>query len=78
MRPEVPEAQMSDQHGSDAMAGPHGAADHGETHGHDDHAHAPVALGAVDVTAWGAGALGILLGLVVAVALALGSGFLRL
>ena len=69
-----------DRHASDAMAGPHGSMDdHGETHGHDDHAHGgAMAAGPIDTAAWGAGALGILVGLVVAVALALSSGFLKL
>lgn len=40
--------------------------DHGDDHGHDDHAHGAEALGPLDVTAWGAGALGALLGLIVA------------
>ena len=69
-----------DPHASDAMAGPHGSRDdHGEAHGHDDHAHGgAAALGPLDTLAWGAGALGILLGLVVAIAFALSSGSLRL
>ncbi|MEK6721313.1 MAG: hypothetical protein AABZ33_11685 [Chloroflexota bacterium] len=49
--------------------GPHGATDdHGAEHGHDDHGHAhgSEALGPLDPMAWGAGALGIALGLVVA------------
>jgi hypothetical protein len=50
---------------------PHGADDHGETHGHDDHAHPSEALGPVDVTAWGAFALGTGLGLLVAICVAL-------
>ncbi len=68
-----------DRHASDAMAGPHGSmADHGADHGHDDHAHGGAAmLGPVDTRAWGAGLLGIVLGLAVAVALALSSGFLK-
>ena len=78
MRPEVARVRMTDQHAADGLAGPHGAADHGETHGHDDHAHSSAALGPVDLRAWAAGTLGILLGLVVALALAIGSGFLRL
>src|SRR5262245_66257421 len=64
----------ADPHGSDAMAGPHGSmADPGETHGHDDHAHAvdAMALGAVDVYTWGAALIGIVAGLAVAVVLAL-------
>ena len=66
-------------HAHDGMTGPHGSmADHGEDHGHDDHAHgAAIARGPMDVRAWGAGALGIVLGLVVAVAIALGGGFLK-
>ena len=74
---------MSDpRHASDAMTGPHGSMDdHGEAHGHDDHAHGGAgggALGPVDTAAWGAGLLGILLGLVVAISLALASGFVHL
>jgi len=61
-----------DPHGSDAMLGPHGADDHGEDHGHDDHAHGDgEPLGPVDVIAWGAGALGIAAGLLVAAVMAL-------
>ena len=66
-----------DPHSSDAMAGPHGAGDHGEDHGHDDHAHGNGdALGPVDLTAWGAGVLGIAAGLVVALCLAVAAGWL--
>ncbi|MEO7665343.1 MAG: hypothetical protein ABIV26_09475 [Candidatus Limnocylindrales bacterium] len=66
-----------DRHESDAMAGPHGVGDHGGDHGHDDHAHADgEALGAVNLAAWGAGALGILMGLVVALAMAMSAGWL--
>jgi hypothetical protein len=42
-----------------------------EAQGHDDHAHDEEALGPVDVTAWGAGIVGVLLGLAVAVAFVL-------
>jgi len=64
-------------HVEDSTVGPHGSAeDHGETHGHDDHAHAAGAkLGPLDRAAWGAGLLGLVLGLAVAVALALSSGY---
>ncbi len=58
---------------SDVLAGPHASpADHGEGHGHDDHAHAgeAIALGPIDVDAWGAAALGIAAGLAVALVLA--------
>jgi hypothetical protein len=46
----------------------HSAADHGEDTEHDDHAHAEEPLGPLDVPAWGAAIIGILLGLAVAVA----------
>jgi hypothetical protein len=39
--------------------------------GHDDHAHDEEALGPVDVNAWGAGIVGVLLGLAVALAFVL-------
>ena len=45
---------------------PHGAGDHGADGGHDDHGHAETALGPVDWSAWGAGLVGVGLGLVVA------------
>jgi hypothetical protein len=58
---------MSDVHASDTpMAGEaHGLDDHGGTHGHDDHGHAEETLGPIDGPAWGAGILGVALGLVV-------------
>jgi hypothetical protein len=65
----------ADPHASDAMTGPHGsAADHGADHGHDDHAHASEALGPVDLPAWGAGVLGVVLGLAVVVGIAIAAG----
>jgi hypothetical protein len=48
---------------------PHGAADHGEEHGHDDHADAEEPLGPIDAPAWAALVGGIALGLLVAVAI---------
>lgn len=63
---------MSDAHATPAAhdehaVGPHGSTDdHGGDHGHDDHAHGSEKLGPMDPMAWGAGALGIALGLVVA------------
>ena len=65
-------------HAHDGMTGPHGSSDdHGADHGHDDHAHGSApALGPMDVRAWGFGLLGIVLGLAVAVAIALGGGFI--
>ena len=45
----------------------HDAHDAGDAHdAHDSHADAADALGPIDVFAWGAGALGVALGLVVA------------
>lgn len=46
----------------------HSTDDHGDEHEHDDHAHDSPAMGSIDPMAWGAGVLGILLGLVVAAA----------
>jgi hypothetical protein len=48
--------------------------DHGEDHGHDDHAHADEALGPIDTAAWLAGAAGVAVGLVIAAAFALSTG----
>lgn len=63
-------------HVADAMVGPHGSLDdHGATHGHDDHAHGEAAIGPVDLRLWGAAGLGIVLGIAVAVALAIGASF---
>ena len=56
-------------HPGDLADEPHGTDDHGESHGHDDHAHGEYALGPVDAQAWGALALGIAAGLVVALCL---------
>jgi hypothetical protein len=58
---------MTDVHASDApMVGePHGLGDHGEDHGHDDHAHAAEGLGPIDWPAYGAGVLGVLIGIVI-------------
>jgi len=60
-----------DPHAGESMVGPHGAPDdHGDTHGHDDHAaHEGMDLGPIDRLAWSFGALGIFLGLVIAAAL---------
>jgi len=72
----APTKLHAETHGADGMVGPHGStADHGEAHGHDDHAHGGEALGPVNRALWGAAALGILLGVVVAVALAIGASF---
>ena len=52
----------------------HATDDHGDDHGHDDHAHESDPLGPIDAFAWGAGVLGVLLGLAVVVAFAIATG----
>ncbi len=65
----------ADPHAGDTTTGPHGSTDdHGADHGHDDHAHAAESLGPIDLPAWGAGILGVLLGLLVVAAVAVASG----
>jgi len=72
MAAEVRDQTMSaDLHESDApghqgAVAHHSLDDHGDDHGHDDHAHGEEALGPIDVAAWGAGVLGVLIGLVIA------------
>jgi hypothetical protein len=59
-------SEKADRHAGESTVGPHGSADdHGDTHGHDDHAHGADALGPLDLPAWGAALLGIVLGLIV-------------
>ena len=59
---------------------PHGGAGHGGGHGasggHDDPHHGEEPLGPIDVTIWGLGVLGVLLGGVVAVLMAMSTGAL--
>ena len=76
---EAPAAPASNPHADDSMVGPHGSMDdHGDAHGHDDHGHgAETTLGPLDIASWGAGLLGLLLGLAVVLAFALASGFFR-
>jgi hypothetical protein len=70
-------AYVPDQHGtSHAVEGDHGAAtDHGEGHGHDDHGHPAETLGPIDWPMWGIGALGVVVGLIVAAGFWVASGF---
>jgi hypothetical protein len=64
------QSERPDPHADDAIVGPHGEPDdHGGTHGHDDHAHGTAAVGPLDVRAWTAAAVGVLLGLLVVLAL---------
>lgn len=67
---ELAHAAGGEQHHPGDLAGEaHGADDHSDGHGHDDHAHAAEELGPVDRAAWGAFALGIAAGLLVALCL---------
>lgn len=43
--------------------------------GHDDHAHGEEALGPIDVAAWGAAVLGLVIGLAVTVCFVLATSF---
>jgi hypothetical protein len=72
------DATMIDPHATDApghddAVAHHRTDDHGEDHGHDDHAHADETLGPIDVAAWGAGVLGVVVAIVIAACLALAS-----
>ncbi len=61
--------QAHDPHAGESMVGPHGATDdHGDAHGHDDHGHGAATLGPIDVRTWSMAVLGVLLGLIVAIA----------
>jgi ABC-type Zn2+ transport system substrate-binding protein/surface adhesin len=72
-------AMTSDRHAADAP-GHEGAVahhlpeDHGQDHGHDDHAHGEEALGPVDTAAWAAGVAGVVIALAIAAAFALATG----
>jgi hypothetical protein len=70
---------MSDPHATDAPAhdgavAHHAPDDHGGDHGHDDHAHGEEALGPIDVAAWGAGLLGVVVSVAIAACFALATG----
>jgi hypothetical protein len=53
----------------------HGAAaDHGDAHGLDDHGDDAEDLGPIDVAAWGAGALGVGISVVIAFAFVIATG----
>ena len=58
-------------HPGDIEGETHGSDDHGEADGHDDHAHPGEALGPVDTARWGAFAVGVAAGLLVAICLIL-------
>ncbi|HEY2916810.1 MAG TPA: hypothetical protein VGI98_06305 [Candidatus Limnocylindrales bacterium] len=72
------DAAHGSDHAADGMVGPHGSMDdHGDDHGHDDHAHGEEPVEKIDLPAWGAGVLGVLLGIAVVVALVLATGGLH-
>ena len=78
MSAEVGHEPMShDQHAGDVpghagAVAHHETTDHGDDHGHDDHAHADEeALGPIDWAAWGAGIVGLLIGVAIAFCFAL-------
>lgn len=56
----------TDAPGHDGAVAHHALDDHGDDHGHDDHAHGEEALGPVDRAAWGAGILGVVIGIAIA------------
>jgi hypothetical protein len=65
-------AHDTDQPGHEGAVALHAPDDQGEEHGHDDHGHGDYdILGPIDVVAWGAGVVGVVLGLAVALAFAL-------
>ena len=72
MPAEVHEATMAtDPHVADApghegAVAHHEPDDHGDGHGHDDHAHGEEPLGPVDGAAWGAGLFGVAIGVAIA------------
>ena len=66
MRPMTTDHRELDAPGHEGAVEHHLADDHGADHGHDDHAHDEDELGPIDVAAWGAGVLGVVLGAVVA------------
>jgi hypothetical protein len=67
----------TDQPGHEGAVAHHAPDDHGEEHGHDDHAHSDGdILGPIDVIAWGAGVIGVALGLAIAFAFALSTASL--
>jgi hypothetical protein len=52
----------------------HATDDHGDDDGHDDHAHGDEALGPIDVYAWGAGVVGLVIGAAIAACFAFATG----
>jgi hypothetical protein len=77
MPPMTSAGHGDDRPGHEGAVAHHASDDHGEDHGHDDHAHDDsLPLGPIDIYAWGAGILGVALGLGVALAFALSTGMI--
>ncbi len=71
------DSHASDEPGHDGSVGlHHDTADHGDDGEHDDHAHGEVPLGPIDVRAWGAGLLGIVIGAIIVACFAITTGAL--
>ena len=74
-------ATSTDPHEGDApghagAVAHHATDDHGDEHGHDDHAHGEEPLGPIDAAAWGAGLVGAITALIVVFCFALATGSL--
>jgi len=77
MRAMTTSPHASDVPGHEGAIAHHALDDHGDDHGHDDHAHDDsMPLGPIDVIAWGAGVLGVVLALVIVWAFASTTGML--
>jgi hypothetical protein len=66
MRSMSTDPHATDAPGHEGAVAHHLTDDHGGDHGHDDHAHDDEALGPIDTFAWGAGILGVVIGLFIA------------
>lgn len=71
MRPMTTDHSELDPPGHTGAVAHYQTDDHGDDHGHDDRAHAEEPLGPIDLASWGAGALGIVVGIAVALCFAL-------
>ena len=71
--PETPETPAEHGHAADA----HGAATgHAEgAHGHDDHMHAGMVLGPVDLRMWAVGIVGVIVALIITAGFAVATSF---
>lgn len=67
-------AATPESHDEHPVDEPHGAGDHGDDGGHDDHAHAAEALGPIDWAAWTVGVVGVAIGVVIALGFAVSTG----